>query len=165
MASKKRTSRKSAKARRRSSRRSGDIAAVGASLRFETEIGHVFHEEEVNIRAIDGATGKVVGSILLEETKRERTYQVAQIYVSGEWRRGIATQLWEQSAAYAWQRRRYALASDVRLNSQARGFWEKQVRLGRARCVEVWEPDNEEDEPAGGCRQYILQTPPPLSLR
>ncbi len=103
---------------------------------------------------------------MFEETKRDGTYNVHQLDVAeAHQRRGIATQLYEQAAAYAWEKRRYALASDVRLNSRSRAFWEKQVRLGRARCVEVWWADNNENEAPGVCRRYVLQAPPPLSLR
>ena len=164
MAPKKRTSRP--RRRSRSSRRSGNIAATGPRLLFETEIRWVFNEEEVVIRAIDGDLGERVGSIMLEETKRNQTYNVAQLEVAETYqRRGVATQLYEQAVAYAWQKRRYALASDVRLNRMSRAFWEKQMRLGRAQCTEVWGTDNDEDRPAGLCRQYVMQTPPPLSLR
>src|SRR5208282_6161858 len=118
------------------------------------------------IRAFDGERKQAVGLLMMEETKRDRAYHVVQVDVVDVYqRRGVATQLYEQAAAYAWRKRNYTLASDVRLNNRSRAFWEKQVRLGHARCVEVWPPDNDEEQPAGSCRQYVLQTPPPLSLR
>jgi len=118
----------------------------------------------VRVLAFDGE--RPLGSLMMYETRRSRTFDVAQIEVLDAYqRRGVATALYEQAAQYAWRTRRYALVSDWRLNEISRSFWEKQVRLGHAQCAVVWTSDNDEDVPAGVCKMYRLRTPPPDSLR
>lgn len=66
-------------------------------------------------------------------------------------RRGVATKLYEAAARGACKRFGLPLSSDVDLQTGSRGFWEKQVRKGRAH----YDADLE---------RYVLSCPAPASL-
>ena len=89
----------------------------------------------VTAEAFD-ASGRQLGHIVAEPGERD-SYNVVGAVVS-EPGCGIGTRLYEALARYAVADGR-VLASDTSLSTYSYGFWEKQVRKGRAR----WDDDEQ----------------------
>jgi hypothetical protein len=98
--------------------------------------------------------------------------RVTHIEVNEDARKcGIGTKLYEQAAKVSCKTFKQPLHSDIERSKAADGFWQKQVRKGRATCVKPQVPFNEDafDETPtqgrSGCYQYALkQCPAPASL-
>lgn len=98
--------------------------------------------------------------------------RVTYIGVSEQYQRcGVGTQLYERAAQLACKTFKKPLRSDVERSAMADGFWQKQVRKGRAVCldtVSAREDDGYDAIPAhgrSGCYQYaLLKCPAPPSL-
>lgn len=85
----------------------------------------------------------------------------------GMQRCGLGTRLYEKAAKITCEGG-HGLRSDIERTAASQGFWEKQVRKGRAECAERVEPqtapDNESILGRGGCDHYRLKCPAPTSL-
>lgn len=121
--------------------------------------------------------GKKVGE-LEAWTSADGAYVNVDNIAVGPRDRGIGTKLYGTAAHWACQTARRPLASDERRSVAAQGFWAKQVRKRRARCV--WPlsaaerraikqeleftPDEKPAWGRGGCARYALRCPAPRSL-
>ncbi len=79
--------------------------------------------------------GRVVGTLKIRrpEAKPYPGWKVDHIEVDPAWRRrGVATRLYEEGAKAIEKKYRKPLCSDLTVAPEAKEFWEKQVRKGRA---------------------------------
>lgn len=78
---------------------------------------------------------------LLGSAQLDRRSEVARVraihLVSGMERRGIGTKIYEKMAEVARENGYTYFCSDATLSPDSRGFWEKQVRKGRAELRDV----------------------------
>jgi hypothetical protein len=97
---------------------------------------------------------------------------VSDIRVAAEMKRcGVGTKLYEQAAQFACKTFKEPLHSDVERSAMSQGFWQKQVKKGRASCVSDMRAVDEDEVPdwmatAGrdGCVRYRLTCPAPKDL-
>lgn len=94
---------------------------------------------------------------------------VGYIHVERDARRcGLGTQLYAKAAATACKTFKSGLQSDEERSAAADGFWQKQVRKGRAACVAPsTRPLPHGDSPAYGrnnCEAYAFSCPAPKDL-
>lgn len=111
--------------------------------------------EAVNYRGIraERVGAITIGLETITDTHTMENVEVAKVVsirVDEKWRReGIGTKLYEAAAKEACRKFKRPLASDRSRSSMADGFWEKQVRKGRAVCAQ-----SRED---GSCVFYRLK--------
>lgn len=89
----------------------------------------------------------------------------------GMQRCGLGTRLYEKAAKIACAEAKAPLNSDMERTAASQGFWEKQVRKGRAHCAMPADPafvskgaDGESVYGRGDCDHYVLKCPAPASL-
>lgn len=103
--------------------------------------------------AIDGT--KRVGCIRIDDTGEGVTPYWSWVAPTHQ-RHGIGTKLYEAAARGSCRSFRQPLSSDKDLSDGSRGFWEKQLRKGRARCLFT--------NDAKQCVHFELACPAPKSL-
>lgn len=103
------------------------------------------------------------GGMSLGIQRRRKLLRVQRIDVEPDLRRcGVGTMLYERAAAEACERG-LRLASDRERSKGAETFWRKQVRKGRARCIDRkrrgdrYEPGRGTQERHWKCGQYALK--------
>lgn len=86
-------------------------------------------------------------------------------------RKGIGTRLYLNAAKFACKQWGVPLASDTARTAESESFWQKQVRKGRAKCIDSRQPGQRivyNDLEAQGdwpCARFALSCPAPRSLR
>lgn len=128
----------------------------------------------INFKRTDLKSGTVIEAFADHErvgllTLREKN-SVSLIEVEpGFARCGVGTRLYEKAARIACAEGGTPLRSDVYRTAASQGFWEKQVRVGRAICAGREHPEHGGAEEAlvgrGNCLFYKLTCPAPKSLR
>jgi len=120
-------------------------------------------------RAVPGELGYI------KLSRVEKTPMVEHVRVRAELHRsGLGTKLYEAAAKAACELFEHPLVSDEKRSAADDGFWQKQVRKGRARCVRklkmsAWDRDFAPPEKSifgrSGCAFYQLKAcPAPVSL-
>lgn len=130
------------------------------TIRRESLLGH---PEHVKLTAYAGR--RIAGFLTLRNL-----LSVGFIDVHPSMQRcGVATKLYERAASIACKEGGSPLRSDTERTAYSQGFWDKQVRKGRATCVEQTPQtypagDSESVEGRGNCLYYKLKCPAPKSL-
>jgi hypothetical protein len=127
--------------------------------------------EHIGIRiAATSAGGRPEGDIFVRAYPNERPYvSSAQVYDNK--RCGIGTRLYERAARLVCDRFGQPLMSASERSAFSQGFWEKQIRKGRARCSGPATPptwnyaDDDSIEGRGECDRYVLKSCRTRSLR
>jgi GNAT superfamily N-acetyltransferase len=123
------------------------------------------------IRAYRG--NEIVGEARIRHFDGDGMAEVTSIAVNLEERRHkIGTRLYERAAKLVCERHAVPLASDTYRSAYSDGFWQKQVRKGRATCLgklpyktKFAKGDAANSEYGrSGCKRYILTCPAPPSL-
>ena len=102
--------------------------------------------------------------------KRPTIARVKWVEVEEEFRKQhIGTKLYEAAAKHACTRLKVPLRSDDLRSAYSQGFWDKQMRKGRADCLESCEANDGCRRSnyvvgRGGCLVYTLRCPAPRSL-
>lgn len=134
-----------------------------------------YGREDVRARRIEArdTNKQFMGAVTVTSWGDGLAPRVTHIEVNEDARKcGIGTKLYEQAAKVSCKTFKQPLHSDIERSRAADGFWQKQVRKGRATCVKPAEYTRDvailEDGPAqgrSGCYQYALkQCPAPASL-
>lgn len=112
-----------------------------------------------------------VGQLRLRHFDMDGTTEVTHVEVDALARRSqIGTRLYETAAKMACERYDAPLVSDIYRSAYSDGFWQKQVRKGRATCLAASDhtqyPKSDAEPTFGrsGCKRYILSCPAPATL-
>lgn len=140
---------------------------TNVAVRIERRVDEGAGGEVIAVEAID-EFGRQVGVMRAAPGRLGRwrdgkeVVRVHEIAVDRQHRRqGIGTRLYARAAALACHRFRLPLASNVLRSDDSEAFWQRQVRKGRAECLQ-W-PSGPAQE-GKSCAEYILSCPPPRSL-
>jgi hypothetical protein len=95
--------------------------------------------------------------------------RVTHVLVSASQQRcGVGTKLYEEAAKLACKEFKVPLQSDAERSGAADAFWQKQIKKGRARCLQKTEKRYADDlTPVigrSGCYRYVLTCPVPATL-
>jgi GNAT superfamily N-acetyltransferase len=141
-------------------------------LRFTREEKRVGkHLYGVRVEALaKGVKGRVGAITVANRSSEPDVAFVSHILVDEAFHRcGVGTRLYERAAQIACKDFKLPLSSDSERSGYAQGFWEKQVRKGRATCVKAV-PERRSNCASdalvgrGGCERYKLTCPAPKSL-
>lgn len=115
--------------------------------------------------------GPWLGRVIVKQAVADAPPFVSNVVVDDpHLRSGIGTKLYEEAAKVACQQFKQPLHSDEERSLPAQRFWEKQVRKGRATCVERVDEHRSHDDSMpikgrGGCVRYRLTCPAPRTLQ
>jgi GNAT superfamily N-acetyltransferase len=140
---------------------------TNVAVRLERRVDEGAGGEVIAVEAID-ESGQQVGVMRAGPGRLGRWRDGAQIVRVHEIavnkhlrRRGIGTRLYARAATLACRRFHAPLASNVLRSDDSEAFWQRQVRKGRAECLQWPSGPAQEGKP---CAEYILSCPPPRSL-
>lgn len=114
---------------------------------------------------------RVAGTLTV--TERRSFVQVGQLDVMYSYRRkGVATKLYTHAAKFACRKFGKPLASDDVRSVGSQGFWRKQLKKGRATCVDTsgaygYDPESGRStrRKIHKCAVFALSCPAPPSLK